>query len=160
VYVVLAKGWTDNVWNVALAGVPFGLSVVSINVGKHIDKMKDDRQKGVGTLPVRIGETAARYVNIAILVLIYLVVVYLVFVPCYFTPLMLIIFLAGKRLLTSVKILSKPRPETAPPGYPFWPTWFSAFNFNHNRLFGGLFILALIGDTLLRIFLPTFWPIR
>jgi 1,4-dihydroxy-2-naphthoate octaprenyltransferase len=160
VYIVLAKGWTDNVWNVALAGVPFGLSVVSINVGKHIDKMKEDAKKGVGTLPVRIGETAARYVNISILVLIYLVVVYLVFIPRYFTPLMLIIFFASKRLLTAIKILSKPRPETAPPNFPYWPTYFSAFNFNHNRLCGGLFILGLILDTLLRLFLPTFWLMR
>ena len=162
VYIVLAlaKGNLDNIWNVALAGVPYGLSVVSINVGKHIDKMKEDAKKGVGTLPVRIGETAARYVNIAILVLIYLVVVYLVVIPRYFTPLMLVIFFASKRLITSIKVLSKPRPESAPPGYPIWPTYFSAFNFNHNRLFGGLFILALIGDTLLRLFLPAFWPLH
>jgi 1,4-dihydroxy-2-naphthoate polyprenyltransferase len=160
VYVVLAQGWTENVWMVALAAVPFGLSVASINVGKHIDKMKDDKAKGVGTLPVRIGEKTARYVNIAVLVLIYAVVVYLVFIPQYFTPLMLIIFFAIKRLIVAIKILSTPRPEAAPPNFPFWPTWFSAFNFNHNRLFGGLFILALIGDTLLRIFLPAFWPVR
>src|SRR4030066_2452971 len=99
VYVVLSQGVTDNICNVALAAVPFGLSVASINVGKHIDKMKDDKLKGVGTLPVRIGEKAARYINIAVLVLIYLVVVYLVFVPQYFTPLMLIIFFAIKRLI-------------------------------------------------------------
>jgi 1,4-dihydroxy-2-naphthoate octaprenyltransferase len=160
VYVVLAEGATENIWNVALAGVPFGLSVASINIGKHIDKSKDDKLKGVGTLPVRIGEKAARSVNIAVLVLIYLVVVYLVFIPRYFTPLMLIIFFAIKRLMLAIKILSKPRPEEAPLNFPFWPTWFSAFNFNHNRLFGGLFILALIIDTLLRIVLPTFWPVR
>jgi hypothetical protein len=29
---------------------------------------------------------------------------------------------------------------------------------NHNRMFGGLFILALIFDTILRIALPSFWP--
>jgi 1,4-dihydroxy-2-naphthoate octaprenyltransferase len=162
VYIVLAvpKGNLDNIWNVVLAGVPFGLSVVSINVGKHIDKMKEDAKKGVGTLPVRIGETAARYLNIAVLVLIYLVVVYLIFVPRYFTPLMLIIFFATKRLITAIKILSKPRPETAPPGFPIWPTYFSAFNFNHNRFVGGLFILGLVGDTLLRLFLPAFWAMR
>jgi 1,4-dihydroxy-2-naphthoate polyprenyltransferase len=160
VYVVLAQGWTENVWMVALAGVPFGLSVVSINIGKHIDKMKDDKLKGVGTLPVRIGEKAARFVNISVLVVIYLVVVYLVFIPQYFTPLMLVIFFAIKRLIRAIKILSKPRPDAPPPGFPFWPTYFSAFNFNHNRLFGGLFILALIGDTLLHIYLPAFWPLR
>jgi len=164
VYIVLALGQPDgnlnNIWNVVLAGVPFGLSVASINVGKHIDKMKEDKKKGVGTLPVRIGETAARYLNIAVLILIYLVVVYLVAIPRYFTPLMLIIFFAVRRLITAIRILSKPRPESAPPGYPIWPTYFSAFNFNHNRLFGGLFILGLIGDTLLRLFIPGLWPMR
>jgi 1,4-dihydroxy-2-naphthoate octaprenyltransferase len=145
---------------VALAGVPFGLSVASINVGKHIDKMVDDKQKGVGTMPVRVGEKAARYINIAALILIYVVIVYLVFVPFYFTPIMLIVFLAWKRLVTAIKLLGKPRPDHAPEGYPIWPTYFSAFCFNHNRLFGGLFILGLIADTLLRIFLKGFWPVR
>ena len=90
VYIVLARGWTDNVWNIALAGVPFGLSVVSINIGKHIDKSEEDKKKGIGTLPVRIGEKAARYVNIGVFILIYAVILYLVFVPCYFTPVMLL----------------------------------------------------------------------
>ncbi len=67
VYIVLARGWVDTVWYVALAGVPLGLSIVSINIGKHIDKVEEDRKKGVGTLPVRIGEKAARYLNITIL---------------------------------------------------------------------------------------------
>lgn len=160
VYIVLAQSWTDNVWNVALAGVPFGLSVVSINLGKHIDKMSDDKLKGVGTLPVRLGEKASRYVNMACLVLIYLVILYLVFVPRYFTPVMLIVFLAGKRLVTALGVLSKPRPGEAPEGYPLWPTWFSAFAFHHNRLFGGLFILGLIIDTILRLVVSDFWPLR
>jgi len=160
VYIVLAKGWTENAWLVALAGVPFGLSVASINVGKHIDKLIDDKQKGVGTMPVRLGEKAARTINMASMVLIYVVIVYLIFVPRYFTPVMLIVFLAGKRLLLALGVLSKPRPAEPPEGYHFWPTWFSAFNFSHNRMFGGLFILGLAADTLLRIFLPAFWPLK
>jgi 1,4-dihydroxy-2-naphthoate polyprenyltransferase len=160
VYIVRAKGWTPNAWNVALAGVPFGLSVVSINIGKHIDKMVADKKKGVGTLPVKVGEKAARYINMACLVLIYLVVIYLVFVPQYFTPVMLIILLAGKRLLLALGVLSKPRPESPPQGFEHWPTWFSAFAFYHNRLLGGLFILGLLVDTLLRVFLPVFWQVK
>jgi 1,4-dihydroxy-2-naphthoate octaprenyltransferase len=88
------------------------------------------------------------------------VIVYLIFVPFYFTPIMLIVFLAWKRLRTAISVLSKPRPEKAPEGYPIWPTYFSAFCFNHNRQFGGLFILGMILDTLLRLFLPGFWPIK
>ena len=157
VYFVLTQQWD---WNVALAGIPFGLSVASINVGKHIDKLNDDKAKGIGTMPVTIGETAARYVNMAALVLIYAVILFQIFVPRYFTPVMLIVFLAGKRLLVALGVLSKPRPEKPPEGYPAWPTWFSGFAFYHNRMFGGLFILGLIVDTILRVFLSGFWMVR
>lgn len=157
VYIVLAKGWTANVWNVVLAAIPWGLSVVSINIGKHIDKMEPDRMKNVGTLPVRTGEKAARIINIVLMVLIYAMIVFLVFIPRYFTPVMLIVFLAFNRLITALKVLSKPRPEGPPEGFVFWPTWYSAFCFHHNRMFGGLFILGLLADTLMRILLPLFW---
>ncbi|HEX7542286.1 MAG TPA: prenyltransferase [Anaerolineales bacterium] len=159
VYIVLARGWTDNVWNIALAGVPFGLSVVSINIGKHIDKSAEDKKKGIGTLPVRIGEKAARYINIAVFILIYAVILYLIFVPFYFTPVMLIVFLSGKRLLYAVGALTKPRPAEPPKEWPDWPTWFSGFAFYHNRLFENLFLLGLLADTLLRLF-TNFWPVR
>lgn len=160
VYIVLARGWTDNVWHVALAAVPFGLSVASINISKHIDKLAGDKERGVGTMPVRLGDRAARYINIAALVLIYAVIVYLIVVPRYFTPVMLVVFLAGRRLFVALAVLTKPRPEQPPEDYPAWPVWFSGFAFYHNRLFGGLLILGLIVDTLLRIFVSGFWPLR
>jgi 1,4-dihydroxy-2-naphthoate octaprenyltransferase len=160
VYTVLAKGWTGNVWNVALAGIPFGLSVVSINIGKHIDKSSDDRKKGIGTMPVRFGEEIARYINVVVFVLIYVVILYLIFVPHYFTPVMLIVFFAGKRALIAIGALTKPRPQEPPKEWAGWPIWFSGFAFYHNRLFGNLFVLGLIADVLLRIFLNGFWPMR
>jgi 1,4-dihydroxy-2-naphthoate polyprenyltransferase len=157
VYCVLTQQWS---WNAALAGIPFGLSVASVNVGKHTDKLNDDQKKGVGTLPVRVGEKAARYINMACLVLIYLVTLYLIFVPHYFTPVLLIVFLAGKRLLLVLGVLAKKRPEAPPEGFQNWPTWFSAFAFYHNRMFGGLFILGLAADALLRLFASGFWPVH
>jgi 1,4-dihydroxy-2-naphthoate octaprenyltransferase len=156
VYFVLTGGWN---WNVVLAGVPFGLSVVSINIGKHIDKSEADRAKGVGTFPVRAGEAAARRVNQASIVLIYLVIAYLVFVPHYFTPVMLIVFLAYKEALMAIGVMNKPKPAECPEGWPAWPVWFAGFAFQHNRKFGGYLILGLIVDMLLRMFLPTFWPV-
>jgi 1,4-dihydroxy-2-naphthoate octaprenyltransferase len=96
----------------------------------------------------------------AALLLAYAVVIYLVFIPRYFTPVMLIVLLAGKRLLLALRMLSKPRPAAPPEGYPAWPVWFSGFAFNHNRMFGGLLILGLIADTLLRVFVSGFWPMR
>jgi 1,4-dihydroxy-2-naphthoate octaprenyltransferase len=160
VYTVLAGGRTDDLWNIALVAVPYGLSVVSINIGKHIDKFAEDRIKGVGTLPVRIGEKAARVVNIAVFILIYIVILYLVFVPFYFTPAMLIVLLAWKRLFYAVGVHTKPRPFEPPKQWPAWPTWFSGFAFHHNRLFGNLFILGLLVDVILRHFQPAFWPMR
>jgi 1,4-dihydroxy-2-naphthoate polyprenyltransferase len=167
VYFVLALGAgvhnPANLWYVALAGIPFGLSVASINIGKHIDKSEDDRKKGVGTFPVRAGEKFARYINQAAVVLTYLVIVYLVVVH-YFTPIMLIVFFAGKRALLVLGVLTKPRPVEPPKEWPGWPTWFSGFAFYHNRMFGGLLILGLILDSTLRIIpftadiLAKYWP--
>jgi 1,4-dihydroxy-2-naphthoate octaprenyltransferase len=155
VYVVLVLGNggdISNVFKVALAGIPFGLSVASINIGKHIDKMDDDKKKGVGTFPVRVGQTFARYVNILSIVLAYGVIIYLV-ATGYFSTLMLLVGFALQRAMYAVAVLSKPRPDAAPKGFEaFWPTWFSGFCFYHNRLFGGLFILGILLDTVARKF--------
>ena len=161
VYLVLARGSiTSNFWNVVLASIPFGLSVLSINLGKHIDKSEEDRKKGVGTLPVRIGEKAARYLNMAVFVLMYAVIVYLIFGSRFFTPVLLIVFLAGKRALIALVVLRKPRPAEPPKEWPAWPTWFSGFGFYHNRLFSNLLVLGLLVDTVLRLFVSGFWPLR
>ncbi|GAB4547890.1 MAG: hypothetical protein Fur002_24350 [Anaerolineales bacterium] len=154
VYFVLTSVWD---WNVFVAGIPFGLSVASINVAKHIDKRDPDKAKGVGTFPVRAGEAAARRVNQAAIVLIYLVIAYLVFVPRYFTPVMLLVFLAYKEARAAIAVMNQPKPAQAPQGWEFWPVWFSGFVFQHNRKFGGLLILALVVDALLRVYLPNFW---
>jgi 1,4-dihydroxy-2-naphthoate octaprenyltransferase len=133
--------------------VPFGLSVASINIGKHIDKMDDDKVRGVGTFPVRVGQTFARYTNIAAIAAAYLIVVYLV-ATGFFSTFMFLVFLAGQRALYAVVALTKPRPSGPPPGFEaFWPTWFSGFCFFHNRRFGGLFILGVLLDTVFRAFL-------
>jgi 1,4-dihydroxy-2-naphthoate octaprenyltransferase len=158
VYLVLSKGLVDKAWLAALAGTAFGLSVVSINIGKHIDKSEADRAKKVGTLPVRIGEKASRYLNIVVMILIYLVILYLVFIPRYFTPVMLIILLASKRLILAIRVHMQPKPQEPPEDFEHWPTWFAAFGFYHNRALGGLLILGLILDALLRVYLPGFWP--
>jgi len=156
VYYVLAGNWS---WIVALAGVPFGLSTASINIGKHIDKSDEDRAKGVTTLPVLLGQTASRYLSIAVIALAYLVVLYLIFVPHFLTPVMLIILFALPRAWKTIQRLSKPRPSEPPAGYPIWPRWFSTLAFMHNRQFGNLFIVGVIADTILRVVPATsgFW---
>jgi len=156
VYYVLSGVWN---WNVVLAGIPYGLGVSSINLAKHIDKLEDDKARGVGTFPVRVGEAFARRTDQFAIVMVYVVIAYLVFVSRYFTPALLITFLAVRHAWTAIKTLNNPKPAQPPEGWPGWPTWFSAFAFNHNRQFGGYLILGLILDALLRVFFPGFWPV-
>jgi 1,4-dihydroxy-2-naphthoate octaprenyltransferase len=154
VYFVLTGLWD---WMVLLTSIPVGLNVVTINLGKHTDKMKEDIVKGVRTLPVLIGETAARYMTISAIVLSYLIVGYLVFVAHFLTPVMLLVLVAIKSALAAIKRMSKPRPAEPPPGYPIWPRWFSTVCFVHNRVFSNYFVLGLLVDTLIRALFPSFW---
>jgi 1,4-dihydroxy-2-naphthoate octaprenyltransferase len=148
---------TPELGNVVLAGMAFGFGFGSFNWGKHIDKIKADKSKGVGTLPVRLGEPASRSVNIATVALSYALILYLVFAARFFTPVVLIVFLAAGRAWRVIKLLSRPRPAEAPPGFQLWPRWFSTPQLLHIRLFGGLYILGLLADVLLRIYYPEFW---
>ena len=146
----------DFNWHVLLASISVGLSVMSINLGKHVDKRDDDVARKVHTLPVVIGEKAARYLDIFSLIMAYAIIIYLVIVQFY-TPVMLIVFFAGKQLLMALAVLTKPKPSEPPEEYPGWPLWFSAFTFIHNRRFTLLFIIGLLVDTILRVYVPTFW---
>ena len=157
VYTILAGGITPNFWNVVLTGMAFGFGFGSFNFGKHIDKIQADRAKGVRSLPVRLGERAARYFNIATIVLPYLIILYLIFVAHFLTPVVLLVFLAGGRAWRVAKLLSRPRPTEAPEGFANWPRWFSTPQLLHIRFFGGLYMLALLVDNLIRIYLPAFW---
>ena len=60
-------------------------------------------------------------------------------------------------ILKALRLLAKPRPAEAPPGYPIWPRWFSVVSFIHNRRFGNLFILGVALDTAVRLVFPEFW---
>jgi 1,4-dihydroxy-2-naphthoate octaprenyltransferase len=153
VYYVLTREFS---WEVFLASIPIGLSVMSINLAKHVDKMEEDKAKKVHTLPVVIGDYAARLLDFFALFFIYGIIIYLIATKFY-TPVMLIILLAGKQLFYALAVLAKPKPDGPPEGYPAWPVWFSGFTFMHNRRFTMLFMLGLLIDTLLRVFIPTFW---
>src|SRR5207237_2005527 len=56
-----------------LVSVPYGLGVMSILIGKHIDQAEFDRSHGQRTLPVALGEHRARTLNRAIIVAMYVV---------------------------------------------------------------------------------------
>jgi 1,4-dihydroxy-2-naphthoate octaprenyltransferase len=156
-YYVLTHHWN---WSVAIASLPYVLGVTTVIFGKHIDKIQVDKAKNIHTLPVMIGEKAARYAVMTMMVLPYLFTGYLILAK-FFTPVMLIVLFAIPALRESLVPLMKPKPETRPEGFPDgqggWPLYFAPIAFRNNRSFGSLFMLGLLVDVALRIFLPTFW---
>src|SRR5581483_7284716 len=109
---------------------------------KHIDQMDFDRGQGNRTLPVLLGERAARAVNRATLVLVYAVSAALTGFGML-TPFAAVIVLALPRAARAFARMSRPRPEAPPAGYVGWPLWYHRACLEHNRLFGWLYIAGL-----------------
>ena len=142
-YYVITGQWS---WLVVLASLPYALGPTTVIFGKHIDKHDPDKAKGIHTLPVIIGEKAARYVALTMMALMYILVIYLV-ITGFFTPVMLIVLLALTLMPTVWRMYSKPYPQERPADFPAeaWPTYFAAAAFMHNRRYGLLFIAGSAG---------------
>ena len=120
---------------------------MSILTGKHIDQREFDAGKGNRTLPVLIGERAARALNAATLVLIYALIALLILAG-RLTPFAAIVVLALPRALRAIAVMRRPRPQAAPAGYVGWPLWYHRVCLQHNRLFGWLYIAGLAAGAL------------
>ena len=140
-------------WTVAIAGLPYALGATGVIFGKHVDKFAEDRAKGIHTLPVIIGERAARAAMVVMILAQYALVVALVAIG-FFSPLMLIVLLAFPQLRTTLAALRRPKPSERPADYPgsAWPIWFVGYAFLHNRRWGSLFLLGLLAEAVLRQF--------
>ena len=148
-YYCVTGAWS---WPVVLASIPYALGPVTVIFGKHIDKNKDDRAKGIHTLPVIIGEKAARYTVLVLFALEYLLVFYMILIG-FFSPAMLVIVLALTVLPPILPMFKAPKPDTKPENFPadVWPLWFSAACFIHTRRYGILFLLGLLIDAALKV---------
>jgi 1,4-dihydroxy-2-naphthoate octaprenyltransferase len=149
-YFVITGSWS---WNVVLASLPYALGTTMVIFGKHIDKIDSDKQKGIHTLPVLMGETAARITTLVMMALQYVLVVYLV-ITRFFSPALLVVFLALTVVPPVWAIYRRPRPKEMPAGYDpeIWPLYYVALSFLHNRQFGMFYMLGLIIDVVLRVF--------
>jgi len=156
-YYVLTHHWD---WNVVWASAPYTLGVTTVIFGKHIDKIQTDWEKNIHTLPVLIGERISRYIVIGLIISPYFILGYMIAIG-YFTPVIALVLLALPRLRQILPTFLKAKPETRPSNFPDgqggWPLYFAPLAFWYNRSFGTFFVLGLIVDVLLRIFLPTFW---
>lgn len=147
-YYIITGVWD---WNAVIAGMPYALGATTVIFGKHIDKFAADRDKGIHTLPVLLGERLARYTAIGMMILQYVLTIYLVVIG-YFTPALLLVLLALRSVPLVFGVYSQPKPAERPEQYPAdsWPLWFVAFAFLHNRRFGLLFLVGLVVDLVVR----------
>jgi 1,4-dihydroxy-2-naphthoate octaprenyltransferase len=149
-YYVITGNWD---WLVVVASLPYALGVTGVIFGKHIDKYLADKERRIHTLPVVIGEKAARVMLLGMLILQYVFTIVLILVGFY-TPVMLLVLLALRTLRQIWPMFKAPRPAEKPADYPdVWPNYFVAAAFVHNRTFGLWFLLGLIIDTILKAIL-------
>lgn len=146
-YYALGGGWS---WEVVVASLPYALGVTGVLVAKHIDKLDNDRQRGIRTLPVIVGSRPARGVVIGLVTLQYVIVLILVLAGSFGWPLLVV--LVGTPFLPHLtRVFAEDTPDTPPPNYPeaAWPLWYVSFAFVHNRRFGALYVLGLLVEALL-----------
>jgi len=133
--------------NVMLASLPYGLGVMTILMGKHIDQMDFDSGRNIQTLPVLIGESAARSLNISAVCAMYAIVA-IVIVFGRLTPFAAVVVVAAPRAVLAVKRMGRPRPAAPPEGYVGWPLWYHRVCLEHNRMFGWTYIAGLAAGAL------------
>ncbi len=149
-YYVITGIWD---WNIVIASLPYALGVTAVIFGKHIDKLEMDQAKRIHTLPVLLGERISRITVVIMFALQYLLVIYLILTG-FFTPVMLIVLLALRSLRTVLPLFRKQKPAEKPVDFPdVWPNYFVAAAFVHNRAFGLDYMLGLILNAILVIWI-------
>jgi 1,4-dihydroxy-2-naphthoate octaprenyltransferase len=149
-YYVITGAWD---WRIVVASLPYALGVTGVIFGKHIDKYEVDKAKGIHTLPVLLGEKRSRYVVVAMMILQYLSVAYLVLTR-FLTPVPLLVLLALSTFSRMLPMFRQPKPAEKPEDFPdVWPNYFVAAAFVHNRAFGLWFLLGLLLDMALTVWI-------
>jgi 1,4-dihydroxy-2-naphthoate polyprenyltransferase len=143
-YYALRSAAPASVW---LMSIPYGLLVGAVLVGKHLDKLPQDTEKGVGTLPVRLGTQRSLQLVVLLVHLFIISVGALVLIGAA-GPWVLLTLLALPRLRLLHLAYYNPKPAQAPEGYPVWPLWYVAFAMTFVRTAGGFFVLGLLIDAM------------
>jgi 1,4-dihydroxy-2-naphthoate polyprenyltransferase len=128
---------------VVLASLPYALLCTTVLMGKHIDKIPWDAADGTRTLPVIMGEKAARRLTQGMFVAFFVAIAALV-VAQVLPVASLLVVLALPVLRRTFEAYSHPKPDKSPMPNPVWPLWFAALSFLVTRRAGGLFVLGLI----------------
>ncbi len=163
---IYAVGGTLD-WRAWLFSIPYGLAVTAVVVGKHLDKLEKDRERGVKTLPVILGKERG------ILLMKILVVAFYVFIALF--PIIgitgwwvYLTFLSVPKALRLFKTLDAPTPADKHEAFklaediipadlkkkyspddpdaevPLWPLWYVAWGVWWIRIAGGFFVASLV----------------
>lgn len=149
----VCSGGELPLWNpeVILISIIYAFGPTNVLFGKHIDKILDDRAKQVYTMPVIMGQRAARFTAVGFWLAQY-ILCFMLFLFGYVSWVIAIVLFAIPAFIRTIKVFQHPRPTEVPKNYPpnVWPLYFSAYAFTYNKTFGGLFILALLLDFALK----------
>jgi 1,4-dihydroxy-2-naphthoate polyprenyltransferase len=146
-YFVITGTWNNEV---AFASLAYALGPTAVLFGKHTDKLDFDREKGIRTLPVILGESLSRKFTVGLLLAQYPVIAFLVYTG-FFHPVMLVTFVSIFFLKRIFRVFSRPRPESKPADLAegIWPLWFVGAAFWFTRRYSGLFLIGLLLDVLI-----------
>ena len=157
---------------ILLASIPYGVAIVAVVLGKHLDKRTMDEQRDVHTLPVILGDKWGRNAMIIAIILFYLGILFLCFVKILpWTSLFVLISLP--QAIQVIKILRLPMPQGPseafklakpfipeslldvfnPEGkehFPLWPLWFVVWGVWWVRYAGGWFVIGLIAGLMFK----------
>lgn len=144
-YFVTAGALPGWVW---WASLPYGLLVMTVLFGKHIDKHDADAAKGIHTLPVLLGAGRARAATRAMIYGFYVLVAALIAtgVLGVWTA---IVALSLPRARQVLGVFAKPPPSRPPRNYPVWPLWYVSAAFVLTRLAGGWLAVGLLANAFL-----------
>ena len=128
---------------VLVASLPYAILVMTVLMGKHIDKFEADGAKGIRTLPIILGRERALFLTQELLVSFFVFVLVLVLTGTLGVW-TLLVFAAVPRLFQVLGVFNRAKPDAPPPNYPLWPLWYVAWAFLVTRRAGGLFVLGLV----------------
>ena len=148
-YFVATGGQWSN--GAVLVSLVYAMGPTTVLFGKHTDKLDADRQKGVKTLPVILGEAKSRHTTIGLWIFQYFLLAGLVAAKTLGLAFGLVL-LAVPKCVWAINIYRHPRPKEPPAELPpnVWPLFLSAVAFVYNRLFGIIFLAALLLDVILK----------
>ena len=134
---------------VLLAGLVYGLGPTVVIFAKHTDKACEDKKRAIITLPVVLGNVAARY-SITLLAGLQIAAAVVMAVVFQWYG-MLVIMLAAPTLWKLYKACGNEQPQTKPFDYPdeVWPLWYATHAFVYARTSGFLLIVGFVTQGLL-----------